>query len=105
MLFDFSMISNDTNSSHLLLYDDSKEMNDTGEDAWSEWAEENCYGDMTESHEATFMQFETIVGGYFNCTFGTLGLIGNVLCIMVLCQKEMRKNCFSQLLIGMTEPK
>ena len=90
------MISNRTNASHILLYDD-REIN---EGDWKEWAEANCYGNMTRSHKDTFIRFEKVVGGYFNCTFGTLGLIGNVLSILVLCRKEMRKNCFSQLLIG-----
>ena len=64
------------------------------------WLEENCYGDMTLSEEGNFIRFEKVVGGYCICTFGTLGLLGNLLSIMVLCRKDMRKNCFSQLLIG-----
>ena len=88
------MVSNHTNSSHILLYDD-REINDIHE---KEWGEKHCYGPMINMTH--FDQFEKVVGGYFNCTFGTLGLIGNILSILVLCRKEMRKNCFSQLLIG-----
>ena len=61
---------------------------------------ESCYGKMSDAQTSMFLQFERIVGGYLNCSVGTLGLIGNVLSIIVLCRKEMRKNCFSQLLIG-----
>ena len=92
------MFANTTNSSseNYFLYG-GMSMNDT---AWQEWLNEHCYGEMSDEQEAAFLMFEKIVGGYFNCTFGTLGLIGNVLSIIVLCRKEMRKNCFSQLLIG-----
>ena len=91
-----NMISNHTNSSHFLLYDDKD-----NEDAvkLKKWAEKYCYEELTKSHHEAYMQFETILNT-FNCTFATLGLIGNILSIMVLCRKEMRKNCFSQLLIG-----
>ena len=65
-----------------------------------EWVSEYCYGVMSDEQQQTFWQFQKIVGGYFNCIFGSLGLVGNILSIMVLCRKEMRKNCFSQLLIG-----
>lgn len=94
MKFDENLFSNHTNASHLLIYDTS-DIN-----GHKKWLEENCYGDMTLSEEGNFIRFEKVVGGYCICTFGTLGLLGNLLSIMVLCRKDMRKNCFSQLLIG-----
>ena len=62
--------------------------------------DESCYGRMSEAQMDTFYLYEAIIGGYLNCLIGTLGLIGNIVAIVVLSQKEMRKNCFSQLLIG-----
>ena len=94
MKFDENLFSNHTNSSHLLIYDTS-DIN-----GQKKWLEENCYGDMTPSEEGKIIRYEKVVGGYCICTFGTLGLLGNLLSIMVLCRKDMRKNCFSQLLIG-----
>ena len=40
------------------------------------------------------------LGGYANCVFGFVGLIGNIVSIAVLSRKELRKSCFNQLLIG-----
>ena len=94
MKFDENLFSNHTNASHLLIYDTS-DIN-----GQKKWLEENCYGDMTPSEEGKIIRYEKVVGGYCICTFGTLGLLGNLLSIMVLCRKDMRKNCFSQLLIG-----
>ena len=94
MKFDENLFSNHTNASHLLIYDTS-DIN-----GHKKWLEENCYGDMTPSEEGKIIRYEKVVGGYCICTFGTLGLLGNLLSIMVLCRKDMRKNCFSQLLIG-----
>ena len=87
------MTSNNTNSSHFLLYDHNED------EKWKEWGQKYCYEELTKDHHERYMQFEQILNT-FNCTFATLGLIGNILSIMVLCRKEMRKNCFSQLLIG-----
>ena len=88
------MTSNHTNSSHFLLYGHDED------EKWKmEWGEKYCYEELTRYHQERYMQFERIMNT-FNCTFATLGLIGNILSIMVLCRKEMRKNCFSQLLIG-----
>lgn len=87
------MTSNHTNSSHFLLYGHDED------EYWAKWGEKYCYEELTREHQERYMQFERIMNT-FNCTFATLGLIGNILSIMVLCRKEMRKNCFSQLLIG-----
>ena len=87
------MTSNHTNSSHFLLYGHDED------EKWKKWGEKYCYEELTRDHQERYMQFERIMNT-FNCTFATLGLIGNILSIMVLCRKEMRKNCFSQLLIG-----
>ena len=91
-----NMTSNSTNLTHFMLYDHRDEENDA---KMKEWADKNCYEEITEDHHDRYMQFEQILNT-FNCTFATLGLIGNILSVMVLCRKEMRKNCFSQLLIG-----
>ena len=88
-----NMTSNHTNSSHFLLYGHDED------EKWKEWGEKYCYEELTRDHQERYMQFERIMNT-FNCTFATLGLIGNILSIMVLCRKEMRKNCFCQLLIG-----
>ena len=37
---------------------------------------------------------------YANATVSLLGVVGNILAVVVLLSKDMRKNCFSQLLIG-----
>ena len=60
----------------------------------------NCYGTLESIDRETFLTYDKILGGYFICIIGGLGLIGNTLSILVLLHKEMRKNCFSQLLMG-----
>ena len=37
---------------------------------------------------------------YANAIVSLLGVVGNILAVVVLLSKDMRKNCFSQLLIG-----
>ena len=59
----------------------------------------NCYDHLNEGQTQDFFKFERAVA-YSNCTIGAMGLLGNLLAIFVLFGKEMRKNCFSQLLIG-----
>lgn len=60
-----------------------------------------CYESLSESQKTTFLTYEQIVGGYCNCIFGALGLLGNAVSLVVLSQKEMQKNnCFSKLLMG-----
>ena len=64
-------------------------------------AELGCYELLRDEDKSTFFQYEELVGGYCNCIVGFLGLVGNVLSIVVLSQREMQKNnCFNKLLIG-----
>lgn len=63
--------------------------------------EVGCYAHLHPDTQASFLQYEAIVGGYCNCIVGFLGLMGNLLSIIVLSQREMQKNnCFNKLLIG-----
>ena len=52
-----------------------------------------------ESDLEDFYEFERSMA-YANATVSLLGVIGNILAVVVLLSKDMRKNCFSQLLIG-----
>ena len=59
-----------------------------------------CYEWMNEDETAAFHAFERNLGGYALCIVGLLGITGNLLNLVVLSHKEMRTNCFNQLLIG-----
>ena len=60
-----------------------------------------CYESLTNEESSNFLLYERIVGGYCNCFVGLVGLVGNLLSVLVLSQKEMQKNnCFNKLLIG-----
>ncbi|XP_059079572.1 uncharacterized protein LOC131877799 isoform X2 [Tigriopus californicus] len=64
--------------------------------------EAGCYDNLDEGQRKQFLIYESIVGGYCNCIVGIIGLLGNVLSLVVLGQKEMqRNNCFNKLLIAL----
>jgi len=58
---------------------------------------------MPENATHAFLEVETAIGGYSVVVTGLLGLIGNILSIVVLSRKDLRKSCFNQLLIGKSE--
>ena len=62
--------------------------------------DDDCYADSTPEQEELFFHFEKMVGLWGNICVGIIGLIGNLINVVVLGQKDMRKNCFNQLLIG-----
>ena len=61
---------------------------------------EECYDrpDGIDAYE--FTRFERNMGGYATCAVGLFGIIGNMINLGVLSHREMRGNCFNQLLIG-----
>ena len=62
--------------------------------------DDQCYPMRTAAETATFFNYEKMVGLWGNICVGILGLFGNLVNVVVLGQKDMRKNCFNQLLIG-----
>ena len=61
----------------------------------------DCYPHLNKEQKNNFLVYEEIVGGYCNCLVGFIGIIGNIVCLIVLCQKELQKNnCFNKLLVG-----
>ena len=62
--------------------------------------DDDCYAKTTEEQTEMFYHFEKMVGLWGNICVGIIGLIGNLINVIVLGQKDMRKNCFNQLLIG-----
>ena len=60
----------------------------------------HCYERMGPDQMVDFYAFERNLGGYAICAVGVLGIIGNCINLGVLSHKEMRGNCFNQLLIG-----
>ena len=58
-----------------------------------------CFEKLTPPQEEDYFQFERSMC-YANSLVILLGIVGNVLAVIVLLSKDMRKNCFSQLLTG-----
>ena len=63
-------------------------------------AEEECYDKLGPEAQEEFHIFERNLGGYAICGVGLIGIFGNLINLGVLSHKEMRGNCFNQLLIG-----
>ena len=62
--------------------------------------DDQCYPMRTAEETTIFFNYEKMVGLWGNICVGILGLLGNLVNVVVLGQKDMRKNCFNQLLIG-----
>lgn len=95
-----SHCANETNSTELFesVNNDSSVM---AENSIVSPEEAGCYQHLDAGQRKQFLIYESIVGGYCICIVGIIGLIGNVLSLVVLGQKEMqRNNCFNKLLIG-----
>ena len=61
---------------------------------------EECYDRPDGIDAFEFTRFERNMGGYATCAVGLFGIIGNMINLGVLSHREMRGNCFNQLLIG-----
>ena len=61
---------------------------------------EECYDRPDGIDAFEFTRFERNMGGYATCAVGLIGIIGNMINLGVLSHREMRGNCFNQLLIG-----
>ena len=66
--------------------------------------DDQCYPKMTKEETASFFDYEKNVGFWGNICIGLIGIVGNFVSVVVLGQKDMRTNCFNQLLIGELHP-
>ena len=58
-----------------------------------------CFEPLTLNQTDDFYEFERSMA-YATAILSFAGVVGNVLAVVVLLSKDMRKNCFSQLLTG-----
>ena len=61
---------------------------------------EKCYPKLNKYELEEFHDFERNLMGFAVCGVGLFGIIGNIINLIVLSHKDMRGNCFNQLLIG-----